>query len=197
MKFSRPGPGLLLAGLLLFSLPWLLAGCQGPRGPALLGLDGNHHRPLERAAGAVHVIVFVSHECPIANAYAPTMRALGAAWANRPVRLYLVHEDPDLTLEAAQKHAAEFELPGTVLLDPRQELAQELGATRTPEAFVVCDQGTAYRGRIDDQWAALGSRAQEAGSHDLRDAVAAVLAGKPVVHGVTDAVGCLLPEPKR
>ncbi|MCC7061598.1 MAG: redoxin domain-containing protein [Planctomycetes bacterium] len=192
MNLSR-----VIVGALLTSLAFLGAGCGGPRGPGLLALDGKRYHPLERAAGAVHVIVFVSHECPIANAYAPTLRALAAAWANQPVALYLVHCDPDLSLAAAKQHAAEFELAGTVLLDPRHELAKELGATRTPEAFVVCDQGTAYHGRIDDQWAALGSRAQEVGCHDLRDAVAVVLAGKAVANSVTDAVGCLLPEPKR
>jgi thiol-disulfide isomerase/thioredoxin len=181
----------------LASLALLFAACSGRNGPGLSALDGKQYHPLERDRGNVHVVVFVSQECPIANAYAPTLRELAASWADKPVKLFLVHVDPDLTLEVAKQHAAEYELPGTVLLDPRQDLAKALGATRTPEAFVVCDTGTAYHGRIDDQWAALGSRAQEAGIHDLRDAVTAVLAGKPAANPVTDATGCLLPEPKR
>lgn len=192
MNRSRSTVWALLAGPAL-----LLAACGGSRGPSLSALDGKLYHPLERAAGTVHVVVFVSQECPIANAYAPTLRELATSWADKPVKLFLVHVDPDLTLETAKQHAAEYELPGTLLLDPRHELAKALGATRTPEAFVLGDTGTAYHGRIDDQWAALGSRAQEAGIHDLRDAVTAVLAGKPVANPVTDATGCLLPEPKR
>jgi hypothetical protein len=180
------------------ALAWLLlAACGGPASPALRDLDGALHQPLERGPGTVHVVVFTSQECPIANGYAPTLKALAASWIGKPVRLFLAHVDPDLTAEQARAHAKAFDLPGTVLLDPHHDLARALGATRTPEAVVLGAAGIAYRGRIDDQWAALGSRAQEASVHDLRDAVAAVLAGRPVAVATTDVVGCLLPEPKR
>jgi hypothetical protein len=56
--------------------------------------------------------------------------------------------------------------------------------------------GLVYRGRIDDQWSALGARAPAASRHDLRDAVAARLAGRPVAVARTESVGCLLPEPR-
>jgi len=174
----------------------LLAACGGAANPALRDADGVAHQPLARGPGTVHVVVFTSHECPIANAYAPTLKALAASWAGKPVRLFLAHVDPDVAADQVRAHAAAYELPGTVLLDPRHELARALGATRTPEAVVLGDAGIAYRGRIDDQWAALGSRAQQAAVHDLRDAVAAVLAGKAVANPTTDVVGCLLPEPK-
>lgn len=175
----------------------LAAACGGAPGPALTSLDGAVVHPLQRAPGAVHVVVFLSQECPIANAYAPVLRELAQAWRDQPVRLFLTHVDPDLTQAAAAQHAKEYELPGTVLLDPRHELASALGATRTPEAFVLADAGTVYRGRIDDQWAALGARAAAASIHDLRDAVAATLAGQPIATPITDSIGCLLPEPRR
>jgi hypothetical protein len=120
---------------------------------------------------------------------------LAAGWQRAPVRLFLVHVDPDLTVEAARIHAREYELPGTVLLDPAHSLAAAVGATRTPEAAVVTAAGLQYRGRIDDQWGDLGRRAGEANRHDLRDAVAAVLGGRPVPTPRTPTVGCLLPEP--
>ena len=46
----------------------------------------------------MRVLVFTSDECPIANAYAPTLGRLHEAWSEDPrVRLYLVHVDPDMT----------------------------------------------------------------------------------------------------
>lgn len=185
---------------LLLLLAAGFASCGGDalgRGPTLVDLQGAVHAPLQRGRGAVHVVLFVSQECPIANSYAPTLRTLAGRWQGQPVRLFVVHVDPDLTAAAAQRHALDYELPGTVLLDPKHELATALAATRTPEAFVVTDAGVVYRGRIDDQWAALGSRAVEPRVHDLRDAVDAVLAGKPVAVAETTAIGCLLPEAKR
>jgi hypothetical protein len=181
----------------------LLASCLGACGGQAtaslrsIDLDGGVHAPLAVACDAVHVLVFISQECPIANSYAPTLRDLAARWREQPVRLFLVHVDPGLSVRAAREHRDAFELPGTVLLDPEQSLARRLGVGRTPEAAVVTASTIAYLGRIDDQWSGLGARAQAAAQHDLADAVAAVLAGKPVRQPFPPAVGCLLPEPAK
>jgi hypothetical protein len=169
-----------------------LAGCTAP--PMARDLDGAFATPLIVPAGSVHVLVFTSHECPIANAYAPALQELADAWSGQPVRLFVVHVDPQLTPTAARAHAAAYQLPGTILLDPEQRLARELGITRTPEAAVLTGNGLVYRGRIDDQWHALGARSA-ATSRDLADAVAAARAGNPVRVPFPPAVGCLLPEP--
>lgn len=149
------------------------------------------------AAGSVHVMLFTSHECPIANGYAPTLRDLASEWAGRPVRLFVIHVDPDLDAVAAEAHARAYELPGTILLDPCHHVVRAAGATRTPEAVVLDERGIVYRGRIDDQWSALGSRAIAASSHELRDAVDAALSKRPAPRQRTPVVGCALPEPRR
>lgn len=159
-------------------------------------LAGAWREPLRVAPGAVHVLVFTSHECPIANAYAPTLRQLADSWAEDPVTLFLLHVDPDLSAAAASAHAAEFALPGTILLDPHHDLADYLGVRRTPEAAVVTPNGLAYCGRIDDQWQGLGSRKVAPSQHDLAAAVAAALADGSAPGRRTPAVGCLLPEPR-
>ena len=152
---------------------------------------------LATAPGRVRVLVFTSHECPIANSSAPTLRALASRFAAAPVDWFLVHVDPDLTDAAAAAHARDYDLPGTVVREPAQAAARQLGITRTPEAAVLVDGALAYRGRIDDQWAALGIRRAEAGQSDLADAIVAVLAGRAPAAARTTAVGCLLPEPLR
>ena len=178
------------AALLLL---WLVGSCAAS--PATQALDGSGHRPLQPATGRVHVLVFTSQECPIANSYAPTLQALAARWRDRPVDLFVVHVDPQLTVAAAMAHAAEYGLPGVVLRDTEQRLAHALGVTRTPEAAVVTAAGLLYRGRIDDRWQALGLARAEPSQHDLADAVARALAGSSSVQLGPPAVGCLLPEP--
>ncbi len=184
----------------------VLVSCAAPTADPSVGLlpqtvydsSGQPHQPLQVSGDSVHVLIFTSHECPIAKGYSPTLRALADGWrAQNRVRLFLVHVDPDLTPEAAREHTAAYDLPGTVVMDPRQGLARRCGATITPEAVICTAQGIAYRGRIDDQWRKLGSRAPAASRHDLRDAVGAVLAGKSVPKPHPPAVGCLLPEPRR
>ncbi len=181
----------LVAGL-------VVAACAPLEVPVLVDCQGVQHAPLAVADDAVHVIIFISHECPIANGYAPTLRELHMKWSSDPcTNLFLVHVDPDLSVAAAIAHAKDYELPGTILMDPEQVLARACGATITPEAIVVSAAGIGYRGRIDDQWRKLGSRAPEASQHDLLDAVANVLQGKAVAQPFPKAVGCLLPEPRR
>jgi hypothetical protein len=177
-------------------LAFLAASCATTPVP-LQDLDGVAQEPLAVGTGSVHVLVFTSHECPIANSYAPTLRELAASWSGTAVRLFLIHVDPDLTVDAARAHARAYELPGVILLDPYQQLARAVGATKTPEAVVLTPSAMVYRGRIDDQWSALGARSQTATSHELRDAVAQALAGQPVAVASTPVVGCLLPEARR
>ena len=189
------------------SFPWLrvvgllsagLAACTGDDTLVeLAAVDGSRHVPQQVGAGQVHVIVFVSHECPIANGYAPTLGQLAAGWAGQGVRLFVVYVDPDLTLEQARTHGRDYALPGTLLLDPSHRLAAPLAVSRTPEAVVLSAAGVVYRGRIDDQWQDLGVRIPEASVHDLRDAVAVARRGGIVPLPHPSAIGCLLPEPAR
>lgn len=174
----------------------LLGGaCQVPC--HVVDIDGRPVDAVSPMPGLVHVVVFTSHECPIANAYAPRLRELAATEMGRSVRWFFVHVDPDLTPAAARQHATDYGLPGTIVLDPTHRLARDLGVTRTPEAAVVTAEGVAYRGRIDDEWVALGQRSGTVTQHDLRDAIAAAIDGRIAARRFVPAVGCLLPEPAR
>lgn len=174
----------------------LLLGCTGAAPTTIADLEGGAQVPLQVEPGRVHVLFFVSQECPIANSYAPRIAELAAGWP-AAVRTFIVHVDPGLTVAAAAAHAHDYALPMPILLDPTHALATALGITHTPEVAVLTAGGLAYRGRIDDRWGDLGAKSQEPSTHDLRDAVAAVLAGAPVPTPRTEPVGCLLPEPRR
>lgn len=183
------------------SIAWLAflfatACTSTPPSIKLHDVDGAVHQPQHTAGNTVHVIIVTSHECPIANAYAPTIGELHQHWQDQPVRLFLAQIGTELTPAAAKSHQQDYALPGTVLLDPEQRLARALGVTRTPEAVVLRDSEIVYRGRIDDEWRALGDRGNSARSHDLRNAVAAALAGETVPQPYPPAVGCLLPTPQ-
>ena len=69
-----------------------------------------------------------------------------------------------------------------------------MGATITPEAVVWAGGRVQYRGRIDDRYVDLGVERPAATEHDLADAITAVLAGTPVAHPQTQAVGCYIAD---
>ena len=61
----------------------------------------------------------------------------------------------------------------------------------TPEAHVYLRDGTCvYRGRIDDTYTTYGKRRPSPTTHDLRDALSAIISGSKVTNPVTKAIGC-------
>jgi peroxiredoxin len=161
----------------------------------LVDINGGTHRPLDARGARAVVLFFLTTDCPIANYYASEIRAIVKDHTRQRVRFYAVHVDPDLTAAAARKHAEEYRLTCPILIDAKHRLVKATGATITPEAAVLTPDGkVAYRGRIDDTYLELGRRRVEPGKRDLRDALAAVLAGRPVKEARTTAIGCPIPD---
>ncbi len=141
------------------------------------------------------VVLFITTDCPIANRYAPEIEKIRAEYEDSGVKMTLVHADPSLSVEDAARHAEEYALKAPIVIDRTHQLAAATGARVTPEAFVIDRSGRIrYRGRIDDQFAGYGERRAQAQSHDLREALTAVLEGREVKCPVTVAIGCLIPE---
>ncbi len=153
---------------------------------------GALHHPFELAGHKAAVFIFISADCPISNSLAPEINRIVAAYTN--FAFYLVHADPDTKAEGARQHAGAFRLQATVLLDQAHRLVKATGATMTPEAVVCNGEGKAlYRGRINDLYAALGKKRPQPTRHDLREALDAIEAGKPVPNSETKVVGCYIP----
>jgi peroxiredoxin len=161
---------------------------------------------LEDTAGTKHgrhewrdkkavLLLFIGLDCPVSNGYAPEMQRLVENYATRGVACYAVHADPDVTAEMAATHAKEYGLKFSVLLDPLQALARQAGARYMPEAVVLSKEGQiVYRGRIDDRYTLEGKRRDQPQTHELEDALEAVLAGKEPPVAETKVYGCRLPK---
>jgi thiol-disulfide isomerase/thioredoxin len=161
----------------------------------LTGINGKAYEPLTVAPHRAAVLVFVLQDCPICNGYAPQIQRLAAESRAKDVPVYLIHVDPALTPDDARKHARDYGYTIPVLIDRRHELVGRLGIGSVPTTVVLNDRGeTQYEGRIDDQYVAIGKARNVVTAHDLRDALAAVLAGNPVAHPRTRAIGCAVPD---
>jgi peroxiredoxin len=163
---------------------------------ALTDLQEHVHSRAEWKDKKAVVLFFLGTECPVSNGYAPEFRRLAKAFAAQGVLCYGVHPDPDVALDAARKHAAEYHLAFPILLDPTQVLARQTGVRVVPEAVLLSSGGqVVYRGRIDDRYAADGKRRDVPRVRDLEMAVTAILAGKAPTVVETKAFGCPLPSP--
>lgn len=138
-------------------------------------------------------LVFITTECPVAREYVPELNRLAASFAEQGVLFYGVIFEPTASRADAKRFQEEFKIQFPVLFDASGELAAALAPTRVPEAFVLDAGGSVvYRGRIDDRYPEVGRKRNETTSHDLADAVAAVLDGRPIDQPQTTPVGCPL-----
>lgn len=182
------------AALLLLAT---LAGCCRHPEPALPAFtltdsDGHVCLPLAADGRTATVLLFLMHDCPVANASAPAIGRLVADFTPRGVRFYGVYA----TESAAEinTHRHDFALPFPGLTDPKMQLARHAGATRVPEAAVFSPGGALlYRGRLDDRAVRPGSIRPEPQRHDLRLALDSILAGRQPDPQFTEAIGCYLP----
>lgn len=153
-------------------------------------LDGRAVAPLAGGAPAT-VLVFTAVDCPISDRYAPEVRRLAARHAAAGVRFWLVYPNAGEKPAAARAHAAAFDYGLPVALDAAGALADRAGATVTPEVAVFDRAGAlVYRGRVDDRYVDFGVDRPAPTTHELADALAAMLAGRPVATPETHAVGC-------
>ena len=144
---------------------------------------------------AMTVLIFVSVDCPVSNRYAPEIKRLHDEFTARGFRFRLVYPNPLDDEAAIASHLREFGYPPIAERDRNHELVNAAGATITPEAAVFdARQRLVYLGRIDDRFVELGRERPAATQHDLRNALTAALAGKPVSPSRTPAVGCFIAD---
>ncbi len=143
------------------------------------------------------VVVFLGVDCPLAKLYAERLAALAERFGPQGVGFIAIDPNPqdsqfDLT-RFEQLHHLGFSL----LSDPQGIAAPLLGATRTPEVFVLDrDHCVCYQGRIDDQYT-INGRKPAPTRHDLAEALTELLAGGPVSVPQTVATGCAIASRNR
>ena len=151
-------------------------------------VDGRDHSLKSLKGKNGTVLIFISVQCPVSNAYNERMEKLAADYKAKGIAVVGVNANSTEDAGAVKAHAAEKGLTFTILKDPGNKLADKLGATRTPEAyFLDSNNKLLYHGRIDNS---QNPAAIE--SSDLRTALDAALAGKPIEKTEAKAFGCTI-----
>ncbi len=156
---------------------------------------GDWHTEAEWKGVRAVVVVFLATDCPISNGYVPELRRIYEKYSPLGVKFYGVQPNAMEKPEEAATFVREFGLPFPLLFDPKHALVNATGAVTTPEVALLSASGaTAYLGRIDNLYAQIGQKRYAATEFDLRNAIDAVLAGKPVAKARTKSVGCTIPK---
>ena len=137
------------------------------------------------------VVVFTCNHCPYAQAVENRIIALARQFQNEVDFVAISANDaenfPDDSPGKMAQRSREKGYPFPYLYDESQAVAQAYGAACTPDFFLYGpERQLAYRGRLDDNW----KEPENVQCQDLRDAIDALLAGKPVAEPQIAAMGC-------
>jgi thiol-disulfide isomerase/thioredoxin len=165
----------------------------------LSGTDGRSHSLSDYAGSRVLAIVFTCNHCPASQLYEARIAKLYEDYRNQGVAVVAInpdnpkalrldelsHTDVGESLDDMKTRATYRRLEYPYLSDG-ETLAKQFKVVATPQIFVFDkDRTLRYQGRIDSH-----AREDAVTARDARNAIDALLAGRPVPVAETTAVGC-------
>lgn len=170
---------------------------------SLPGIDGKTHKLADYKDGKVLMVFFTSNHCPTSHGVEARLKKFLAEYRGKGLTFVAINPNhPDgLSIdelgyskyndgfEDMKKYAAESGFDFPYLYDgDTQSVAKAYGCLATPHVFVFdAERKLRYKGHFDDSRFADESTVK---SHDARNAVEALLAGKPVPVEITKPMGC-------
>lgn len=168
---------------------------------SLPGVDGKMHQLADYDASRLLVIAFTCNHCPTAQAYEGRLNELANRYASEDVALVAISPNDDKavridelgyseyndSLEEMKARAADVGFDFPYLYDGEdQKVSWDYGALVTTHILIFDeDRKLRYNGRVDDN-----DDPALAESHDARNAIDALLAGKAVPVEETKVFGC-------
>jgi hypothetical protein len=158
-------------------------------------VDGRSWTPLAPAPRQNHLLFFIATDCPISNRYVPELTRLCREYQPRGVRCFTIYPEA-ADAGAVKRHRQEYGIDAAIpaILDRDHRLVAAVGPRVTPEAALYSAAGRLYRGRIDNWYIDVGRSRRAATQPDLRLALDATLAGRPIAQPETEAIGCVIPK---
>lgn len=158
----------------------------------LRGTDGEIHRVECRGKGLL--ILFLCNHCPYVHRYASRIEELATTYLPHNLEIWGINSNdanrvPEDGFEYMPAMADRLGLEARYLQDADQQVALQMKAERTPEAFLFNSLGRlVYRGAIDDNH----QEPQLVTEHYLRDAIEAVLLNQVLQNQYETPVGCTI-----
>jgi peroxiredoxin len=158
----------------------------------LPGTDGRRYGLESFKDAKILVIVFSCNHCPYVIGSEDRMIRFYVDYAPHGVALVAINSNetdqhPTDSFENMKQRAKEKGFKFPYLCDESQQVALAYGALRTPHYYVFdAQRQLRYTGRMDDNPRNPGKET----THELRDAVDALLAGKDPKIPLTNPIGC-------
>ncbi len=153
--------------------------------------NGKEHA-LADSTGKIIVLAFTSQRCPVSRGHEAALAKTAEQYQAKGVVFLSIDSNKDTTPDQMKEYASSSNstgklLPYPILKDVGNRVADAMGASRTPELYIIGKDGKlAYHGALDsgDNMAAAGY------SNYVAKALDELLAGKPVTMTTKSAYGC-------
>jgi peroxiredoxin len=139
------------------------------------------------------VVMFICNHCPYVLHVAHELVAVARDYTPKKVSFIAISANdvdnyPDDSPDKMKALAAEWGNPFPYLYDASQDVARAYQAACTPDFFIFdADLKCVYRGQLDD---ARPKNDVPVTGKDMRAALDAIVAGKPVSEQQTPSIGC-------
>jgi peroxiredoxin len=159
---------------------------------SLPGVDSKTYSLASFKDAKLLVVVFSCNHCPYVIGSEDRINRFYADYSPRGVAMVAINSNeteghPGDSFDHMVERAREKNFKFAYVRDDSQQVALAYGALRTPHFYVFDkDRQLRYTGRMDDNPRNPGKET----THELRDAMDALLAGKPPEVPATNPIGC-------
>ncbi len=159
---------------------------------SLPGVDGKTWTLSDFDDAKLLIVVFSCNHCPFVVGSEDRMNALYADYRPKGVAMIAINSNeeenhPTDSFDHMVQRAKDKGFGFPYVRDESQQVAKAYGALRTPQFYVFDDdRKLRYTGRMDDNPRQGGSET----THELRDALDALLAGQEPPATLTNPIGC-------
>jgi peroxiredoxin len=162
-------------------------GDAAPAFKSLEATDGKKYALEDFKDKDLVVLVIICNECPVAQTYEDRVIAFANKYKDKVSVVALnVNDGDDENLAKMKTHAEKKGFNFVYLRDPEQKMGRALGASKTPEFFVLNkERKVVYMGALDDEL-----NPAKVTEKYLEKAVDALLKGEKPAKAETPAYGC-------
>lgn len=134
------------------------------------------------------LLIFVSTRCPVSNNYNERMEALHREYGARGIRVVGINANRTEPVDEIRRHAQDKGLSFVILKDVGNPIADYLGASVTPEAYLLDTRNVLhYHGRLD-----ADQHQPQLNANELRAALDELLVGRELTNTGKKAFGCTI-----
>jgi len=158
----------------------------------LRDVNGMSHHLYDFAGKKAVAVIFIATRCPYSNAFTHVMASLAHEYESRGVAFVGINANSTEPVTEVAEHARAHGLDFLILKDDGNKVADDLGASVTPEVFLLDSTWTLrYHGALGNSHQPTNNPSKTT-DDEIRPALEDVLNGKPAQVTETKAFGCTI-----